>query len=306
MIFFQRSTVIPVFLLLAATQASTALADESSPEINFVTSIGYQDKMLSFDQKYKGPAPEDNSTADFSVHMPVGNISFTTSIDRVFLALKYEKSLTEASTEADETDRMTLFNDANLLTLDGSELGVEREDKSITLGFNVFRGLNLFIGYMKGETQLTPDPLLNHNNFHYNKSYLVHDERVQGHDVPSYLQTYTEEGPYIGFSYAWRIAEAGTLSASYAYADMNGQYKDNAQCGVVNTCDDFDWRGETKGNSIGLTWTAPLGESSSYFLDLRQQSYNMDGDDKTGTFPNQSVETEETMQGITAGLQFYF
>lgn len=304
-------TAIGAITIAAALPISHALADEDAG-VTFVTSIGVQNKTLKFDQKYKGPAPQDNSYADFEVNLPVGNISFTTSFDKFFVALKYEKSLTESSTGADETNRIQLFGDANLLTVDDSQMGVEREDKSITLGYNVYRGLNVFMGYMEGETELKPDPMANciivgPNCFvtDINKAYIIQKERADGRDIAKYKQTYTEEGPYIGFSYAWRIAEAGTLSASYAYADMDGEYKDNANC-VIYTCTAFKWEGDTTGSSIGLTWTAPLGENSSYFLDLRQQKYSMDGKDKTGSFPNQSVDTDETMQGITAGVQFYF
>jgi hypothetical protein len=305
---FQRFTVVSVFLLATAAQAPEVLADdsaESSDNFNFVTSVGVQNKLLTFNQKYDGPAAADKSYADFAVNLPIGNLSFTASLDKVFLALKYEKSLTESSTGVDETNREALFGDANLLTIDGSQLGVTREDMSLTFGYNVFSSLNIFIGYMRGETALTPDPFLNHNTFFLNKAYLTEDERFNGRNVPRYEQTYVEAGPYIGLSYAWKIADAGTLSASAAYADLNGVYKDNADC-LINTCTRFDWEGKSKGTSLGLTWTAPLGENSSYFLDLRRQAYKMDGKDQTGLFTGQSVTTDETMQGLTAGVQFYF
>ena len=123
---------------------------------------------------------------------------------------------------------------------------------------------------------------------------------------------YTEKGPYIGASYAWSIADAGVLSASFAYAYMDGDYEDNMMpdtTGVFNgSIEPFRYSGDTTGTSIGLTWTAPLGESSSYFLDLRRQQYEMSASDDTGLalYNGTKLDSKETMQGFTAGLQFYF
>lgn len=304
--FFQRYSLIPILLLMAAVQTPAALADDDSSGLAFVASLGFQDKKLSFDQKYSGLASND---AEFSVHLPTANISFTTAYKRVYLALKLEKSIVDTSTTTDETDRSLLNpQNANLIAYPGSEVDVSREDKSITLGYNAWRKLNLFVGYLQGETELKPNPFCanpfggcTQANYAFLQYYL---------GQPAYKQTYTEEGPYVGLSYAWQIADAGSLSASFAYATMNGQYVDNAYdpTGVFGgSFQAFDYRGDTDGTSIGLTWSAPLGESSSYFIDLRQQKYSMDGEDKTGG-PNAGtfVKTEETMQGITAGLQFYF
>lgn len=302
--FFQRCTLVTFFLLATIAQIPTAFADDDSSDLAFVASLGFQDKKLSFDQKYSGLAAND---AEFSVHLPTANISFTTAYKRLYLALKLEKSIVDTSTTTDETDRSSLGN-ANLIAYPGSEVDVSREDKSITLGYNVWRKLNLFVGYLQGETELKPNPFCanpfsgcTQANYAFLQYYL---------GQPDYKQTYTEEGPYIGLSYAWQIAEAGSLSASFAYATMNGQYVDNASDPTGFFGGDFqafDYRGDTDGTSIGLTWSAPLGETSSYFIDLRSQKYSMDGADKTGG-PNAGtfVKTEETMQGITAGLQFFF
>lgn len=295
---------ISLIPLAIAIQAPTVLAEDDT-SFSFVGSLGIQNKRLSFDQTYKGPAAADNSYAEFTVYLPTANVSFTTAWKRIYLSLKYEATLTDTRTKVDETDRIGIFNDANLLTVQGSEIDVSRRDYSITLGYNVYRGLNIFIGYLDGETTLKPDAFFDRINGFYNKAYLNFDENLQGGYSPTYEQTYEETGPYIGASYSWHFVDVGTLSASYAYADMDGEYKDNALC-VINSCSAFQWEGSSTGSSLGLTWTAPLGENSSYFFDVRRQIYEMDGDDKTGFFPNQSVETEETMDGITAGVQFYF
>jgi len=96
------------------------------------------------------------------------------------------------------------------------------------------------------------------------------------------------------------------LSASFAYAKMNGEYNDNLNLGSALQ-PNLNFSGDTTGTSIGLTWTAPLGESTSYYIDLRQQSYKMDAKDPTGSNPNLAyLSSNETMNSLTAGLQVYF
>lgn len=296
---------IPLALSVTFSLAPPAVASEEGGP-SFIASVGFQDKELSFDQKYSGLASND---AEFSVHLPTANISFTAAYQRVYLALKLERSIVDTSTTTDETDRSVLNPaNANLIAYPPGEVDVKREDQSITVGYNVWDRLNIFVGYLKGETTLNPDPLCanpfgncSQANYAFLQYYL---------GQPRYEQVYEEQGPYVGFSYSWQIADLGSLSASYAYADMDGEYTDNA-----NDPNDifggnfraFDYRGDTTGSSLGLTWTGPLGETSNYFIDLRRQQYEMDAKDHAGG-PNAGtfVETEETMTGLTAGVQFYF
>jgi hypothetical protein len=297
-------TIIGALTMASTLPASHAFADDDAG-VTFVTSIGYQHKLLDFDQHYTAGVNSTRSI-EFEARIPTANISFTTAYKRLFAALKYETSLTESNVSADEST-----NSTNLyyLNIPGENTEVTREDMSLTLGYNVWNRLNLFVGYMKGKTELSPQPgctwigpatscatppgLLN----------LALDHQVDG--LPEYQQTYEEDGPYIGASYAWQIADVGSLSFSAAYADMDGEYRDNYSSFANQH---FKYTGDSTGTSYGLTWTAPLGEQSNYFIDLRRQEYDMDAKDDTGfaIFSGAEVETEETMTGITAGIQAYF
>lgn len=316
-------------IITAITSASYA-----SDDFTFVGSIAYQDKELSFDQKYSGAA---NNDADFSVNLPMLTASFTAAYKKFYASVKMERNLSDTSTSTNETNRAEEDLTSNLLTHEGGTVDVGREDVSITLGMNVWKSLNVFVGYLEGKTELSPDPFCanpfppsNDDGFFdpndpvltaCSRSNRAFQQFFIG-DTPSesnppffyvenqeaYEQEYTENGFYIGTSYTFRIAEAGNLSLSFAYADMDGQYKDNANDpeNAFSNFVAFDYEGSTTGTSIGLTWSAGLGERSAYFIDARRQSYSMKGSDQTGLFDGVSLRTDEEMTGITGGIQFYF
>lgn len=305
-----------VAVLAASTlilgQMNETSADSEADELAFVASIGYQHKRLQFEQKIRTFEAEARGTdAEFDVELPTINVGGTLAYQKMFMTLKYEKSIVDGSTEADETkqpDQLGYY-----FNIPDGSTKVDREDASITLGMNLISTLNIFVGYMKGKTLIRPDIGCLYDAFtaatcdeQVNPDGISNYSWVQkaygGRGASGYEHEYTEEGPYVGFSYAWQIADAGTLSFSAAYADMDGEYKDNFFVPGF----EFEYAGDSKGTSFGLTWTAPLGEASNYFFDIREQKYDMDAKDDNGHYPGGTVNSEETMSSLTAGIQFYF
>lgn len=315
------------FIIALLSGTSSALED-----FTIVGALAYQDKELSFNQVYSGAA---NNNANFSVHLPIVTASFTAAYQRFYATVKMEQNLADTSTDTDETNRAQEDLTSNLLTHEGGTIDVGRKDMSLTLGMNVWRTMNIFIGYLNGETELTPDPFCANpfiptsGDFEPDDPALVRCSRSNRAfqqffigDTPSetdppfyyvenqaaYQQTYSEQGPFLGGSYTFAIADAGNLSLSLAYAIMDGEYKDNAndpESGLNNFVA-FDYQGDTTGTSIGVTWSGGLGETSAYFIDLRRQSYSMEASDQTGLFTGVSLRTDEKMTGLTAGVQLYF
>ncbi len=321
------SYVLPCVVL--STLASPAFALE---DVTFIASLAYQDKDLSFDQSYSGSA---TNNAKFSVHLPMLNAGLTVASGKFFAALKVETNISDTSTSTSETNRSTTL-ESNLITHPGGSLDVSRQDISFTLGYNVWKSMNVFVGYLDGQTELTPDPFCanpipstspefsvgapetitcSRSNRAF-QQFFIGDNPNQAvppafyvEDQPAYEQEYTEEGFYIGASYGFPIKEAGTLSVSFAYADMDGKYKDNANDpnnAFGGSFVAFDYEGSSTGTSIAVTWTSALGESSAYTVDLRRQAYSMDGKDQTGNLSTVSLDTDEEMLSLTAGVQFYF
>ncbi len=321
-----RPYAISFVVLSSLSSASYALGP-----VTIIPSLAYQNKELSFEQNYTGA---QSNKADFSASIPIINFSLTGVFKKFFLTLKIEKNLDETPTKTEETDRSEI-GQFNLIAMEGSFVNVARQDVSLTFGYNVWKNLNVFGGYLRGKTTLTP------NAFCADIQYTLTAEQISAanasgnglsvncsrinraavqffledagfsEDQPEYKQRYREKGPYLGVSYGFNIADIGTLSFSFAYANMDGEYRDNAsdpENSFSGSFVAFHYEGSTTGTSLGATWTAPLGEGSAYFIDLRRQAYSMDGDDKTGlsNFNGVSLHSEEEMIGLTAGVQFYF
>ncbi|PID43907.1 MAG: hypothetical protein CSA52_03010 [Gammaproteobacteria bacterium] len=271
--------------------------------VTIVPQIAFQQKQLDFKQSFKGG---DNAgiEGDFDLTLPTLNLTVTALYQKGYLSIKYDNSFGNNFADADNG-----FTKAN------SE--VERSDFSITAGYNVWKALSLFAGYMTGDTKITPDPrYIDNPGAQQNNAQCVNtfpcfptviSNLAQDHkllDLSPYEQKYKESGFFLGASYGLQIKQLGTLSFSVAYALMDGEYTDNYLEGT-ETPKTFRYEGDSKGYSLGLTWSAPLTQNTGYFLDLRRQNYNMDADDNTALFSG-SVETEENMTTATVGIQGYF
>lgn len=262
----------------AVTFSSLGYAEESFfDKVTWAPTVGVQMRNLSFDQDLNDPANltglgAGTSSGDFEVDMPVLSLGLTAVYDRYYVALKRDDSFDDALTNTS-------------VPFTGGKSSVQREDMSITFGMNVIPNVNVFIGYMDGETTL---------------------KNITGFVPPQssrYTQEYKEDGLFIGTSYALPVQDVGTLSFSFAYAFMDGTYEDNFAA-FPNL--DFEYEGDSEGLSLGVTWSAPLTETVGYYVDLRFQQYDFEGDDGNGNFPGTDVETEEQIVTYSAGLQWYF
>ena len=307
------SRVLAGVCVLGISSAVFAGTDEAAGW-TFVPSIGYQHKQLNFNQSFTDdvslPLNENGHKSNFTVSLPTVNLSLTAAYKKVYVVFKYEQSLTEGTVDVDETLSPAHSGPAAAyyLNVPGHETKVKRDDKSITVGMNVWEGMNAFMGYMEGKTILTPEPTcaLPIPIFPLCTALNLAAD-LENEQRGDYQQVYTERGPYVGVSYGWQIANVGTLSASFAYARMAGDFRDNY---IINAGDNhFDFAGDSVGTSLGLNWTVPLGESLTGFIDLRQQKYSMDGKDHatpSTKFDAMKVRTDETMRGLTLGVQRFF
>jgi hypothetical protein len=303
--------------VMAGCLSSTAQAEDWL----FVPSVAYQQKELSFDQRYSGA---DTNRADFSASLPVLSFGFSAVKDKFFISLKHESNVSDTPTTTDETDRSQTLQ-FNLMAVAGSQVDIARQDQSLTVGYNVWRRLNLFAGYLDGETDVKPEPfcadpgqvegfICTRVNRAFQQFFLGDNGFVP--NQPEYIQSYSESGPFIGASYAFEVADYGSLSLSLAYASMDGEFRDNAndpdnafqdENGAANFVA-FHYSGDSVGTSIAATWTGSLGDRAGYFFDVRRQSYSMDAEDQTGLpfYEGISLSTDETMTGVAAGMNLYF
>lgn len=257
----------------AATFGQMGYAEESFfDKVTWAPTAGVQMKNLSFDQDLIGGGSVlADASGDFEVDMPVLSLGLTAVYDRYYIAIKRDDSFDDALTNT-------------TVPFTGGKSSVQREDLSLTFGMNVADGINAFFGYMDGETTLK-----NITGFASAQS-------------PRYEQQYQEDGFFIGASFNLPLQEIGTITFSTAYAFMDGVYEDN----FATVGQDFEYEGDSEGLSLGVTWSAPLTERIGYYVDLRYQAYDFEGDDANGNFAGSEVETEEEMLTYSAGLQWYF
>ena len=267
----KRKTLVAACSALAFSQAG--YSEESFfDKVTWAPTAGVQMKNLSFDQDLiKGTSSLANASGDFEVDMPVLSLGLTAVYDRFYIAIKRDDSFDDALTTTS-------------VPFTGGKSSVQREDMSLTFGMNVAEGVNAFIGYMEGETTLK-----NITGFASTQN-------------PRYSQEYQEDGFFVGASYNLPVENVGTLTFSTAYAFMDGVYEDN----FATAGQDFEYDGDSEGLSLGITWSAPLTESIGYYIDLRYQQYDFEGEDANGNFAGSEVETEEQMLTYSAGLQWYF
>lgn len=297
--------VIPTLMTATlATGVITPLQAEESglADFTFIPQLAIQKKNLDFSQKYIGGSG-DGLKGGFDADLPTISLAFTTVYkSMLFASLKYETNFEDSY--ANSTAPFTNANSA-----------IDRQDFNFTVGMNVWEGLNVFGGYISGTTEIEPMPTYiefpgadNRSCVAQNSctptviSNLAKDHQLQG--LGQYKQTYKENGWFLGGSYGLSLLDTGTLSASLAYALMDGKYSDNYT--VIGAVQDvsFNFEGDSKGLSLALTWAAPLNNLLGYYVDLRTQMYDMDASDKTGSFGGK-VKTEETITTLTAGLQMF-
>jgi hypothetical protein len=277
----QHKQLATVFAGAVGLTLSTATL---AKEWSIVPGIAFQYKNLSFDETLSG-SNVSQKKGGFDADLPTLALSLAFAYQKFFVSLKYEDSF-ESNTDSDVPG-------TNPLNGPRTQTSVTRTDFNLSVGYNVWQSLNVFIGYLDGETELEPDPVY----FDSRSNNLAWKQQNAGGSA--YRQTYEEAGWFLGVSYGWAFTEVGTLSLSGAYAWMDGSYKDNF------SGDPFKFEGDSQGFSLGLTWSAPLTNHVGYYLDLRRQAYDFDGSDKSGNFPGLKVKTEEVITGFTAGIQWY-
>lgn len=168
-----------------------------------------------------------------------------------------------------------------------------REDIDLTLGYQLHRNWGLFAGYKRGETTMDFVPR-------------------EPDDDGNYLRTsesYEQEGPFIGASFAWQFERAGRLSISAAYADLRAtnHFAANTDEDEEDEAPEFDdltgtVKGDTTGFSYTLAWTMPLSSRLLFQTRFKVNDYQQDIRFEGETFDN----IDETLSSLHVGLSYVF
>ena len=280
-----------VFTFLALSTKTNA--DSFWNDITIAPTAAFQYKWLSFNQDYPNGISDSVDGAlkgGMNAHIPMFNVGLTFIFQsKAYLAIKTEQTLGNPSEKSDVP-----FTNPLIGPIYKVNSAITREDSSILIGYRVDKRINLFAGYMQGQTVINPSPFTSPES----QINLTQDQLNNGQ--PEYQQDYDEDGLFAGILYLLPVQQYGSISFSLAYAQMDGQYKDN------HFETPFNFQGDSTGISYGMTWASGLTDQITYFIDFRFQAYEMKGVDKTGNFPDKTVTTEEEMTSLSAGLQWRF
>lgn len=275
---YSQSAALCLFLASDAVLADT---------IGFVGAGGVQYKYLQMEQRFYGlEQPFDmEDSGELAAPLPVINVQATLFYRAFYATAKAETSLSGSSSESSVPFTSSGYD---------VDTDVSRDDYSLAFGYRLSDHLSIFSGYMAGETELSPTPCQNCNN----AASIMHND-----GFGNYRQNYEERGFFAGSSLGYSL-EYGRLSSAIALAVMDGQYTDNYR--DANGPNSFRYEGDSTGLSLSVSWISPLTDKLFYFLDARVQRYQMDARDESGAdyYDGSRVTTEETITGITAGLQW--
>jgi len=201
------------------------------------TWIGIAD--YSFDQApRKGALPDgsDFPEVKFDAALLVVGVGLTTTYDHFFLDLSYQDS-------SEEEDS---FSDAGYY----EKFTGDRRDYATTLGMKIldYKG-TIYIGYKNGKTS--------------------------GRGQSGTQLTFKEDGFFIGSSYGWIISDIGLLSVNIAYADLDGNLKEEPGPGYPSGLG-MDADSEASGSSYGILWSSHLFNDIGYTLSIDANSYEFD------------------------------
>ena len=169
----------------------------------------------------------------------------------------------------------------------------ERTDLDLIVSRQMTDEFSLFVGYKIGETEL--------------RSLSRENEEDGG---PKQDESFEQEGLFVGASYTWSFENAGRLSASIAYADLDADNEFVSDEEVDDEDDEpleFDdisgkSSGSSEGFSYNLAWTMPLKANLLFRSKLRINRYEQDVKFQGQKFDN----IDENSTALLLGLVYVF
>jgi hypothetical protein len=183
-----------------------------------------------------------------------------------FLTVGLERSLGEGSTSGQTSGG---YQDRRY----------SREENSITAGYDVWRGITLFAGYLDNKTT-------------------TNTTQIQNNVTTLSTTELAEKGPYYGVGYSYRFAGGGSIAASIAVTRADGSSTTRSS----NPQNSNQGNGDVEGTSYGLSWSAPLTGSLFYRLGVKATRYDFTFTDNLG-FQRQ---TKQDYNALYLGVANYF
>lgn len=247
---------------------AVALGQDS---VSFSTAVDLNYKKLNL--TVISNTPFGSVTSEFKPQLWTLGISPSVAYQGFFLALAAERTVSEGTTSGPSS------------TSGWFDRRDSRDENSVTAGYNVWRWVSLFAGYMNNNTRTTTVTYSGSTAF-------IGDSK------------YTEKGPYYGLALSHRFAGGSSLGASYALARADGKLSSRSMSSTGATTIS-DREGDVKGTSFGLSWSAPLTGSLFYRIGYKGTRYDFD---TTFTFASttQQQSTRRDYDAFFIGIANYF
>jgi len=208
--------------------------------------------------------PKNDPDTGFKVSTTTIDLSLTVFSNRFFVAANYDPSI---------KDDYTVINGGTI------ELNTSRLDAGITVGYDVWKGFNVFVVYKHGETE---------------------EKSVRTTGTTAAEITFTDKGPFAGIGYGYNFGRFGALSASVAYANFDSEIRrHNLIADLIEKTG-----GTTSGLSYGVKWSRDIRDGTTLAFGFRKNLYDfVDKDMAIGSYDN-SLKQEFSI--LSAQVTNYF
>ena len=216
----------------------------------------------------KGAMPDgsDFPAVHFDAILYLAGIGLTSVYKPFYLDLSYQ----------DTSDDHDSFSGADYY----EKFTGNRRDYSATLGMKLLNNkASLYVGYKNGKTS------------------------GKGHKGTKL--TFTEDGFFVGASYAWLIANKGLLALNAAYARLDGNLEE-IPGPVYPRSLGMDADSETDGLSYGISWTSSITEKWNYSISIDANDYEFNSLKDNSTNTPLPEEIEERFYTAKFSLYYLF
>jgi len=238
----------------------------------FIPSAGLTFKNAEYSTKLSSTASADVSEGDYVTL----NLSLTAAFDTFYATLLLEQGLTEG---------------------DFSEQGggdITNDGVTFTVGCNCIdsvKDLSLFAGVNTIEAT-------------------INSGLDDGDSATNLKEVAEDSGLFFGASYPLVSNQNGRLTATLAYAALDGETKvtSDSFVGTLGT-DTIIIKGDTTGLSYGIAWAGQLSETLDYSVSYKIQDYSTDADTisfGTTTGSLSDVELDRKFGMLSAQVTSYF
>lgn len=171
--------------------------------------------------------------------------------------------------------------------VDNLILTFSREDVTATFGYNVWKAMNVFIGYRQGQTSVIALSDLTGTTL----------QPARNSEL-----TFQTKGPFIGVSYGFAMGNSGILQLSAAYASMSGE---STVFSLLSngTSESEISKGPARGYSIGVGWSGTLEGTLVYTVAYKFSNYKFTEEPRP---VKDDFSSNEVHSIFTLGVQKYF